>query len=68
MRRYGPGSRFTYSTTEPVVERRRDRRRLKRRQRLIDKGRRLASERDDLIAGGVDPAELEVPRAPEGDQ
>lgn len=32
----------------------------------MDEGRRLASERDDLIAAGVDPAELLVPLAPLG--
>lgn len=35
-----------------------------RRRRLTEQGRRLASERDDLIAQGVDPAELVVPLAP----
>lgn len=34
------------------------------RARLIEAGRRLASERDDLIADGVDPAALLVPDAP----
>jgi len=37
---------------------------------LLEQGRRLASERDDLIARGVDPGELLVPLAPyqeEGD-
>lgn len=29
-----------------------------------EEGRRLASEREDLIAEGVDPAEPVVPRAP----
>lgn len=28
---------------------------------LTEQGRRLASEREDLIAAGVDPAELHVP-------
>jgi len=32
---------------------------------LMEQGRRLASERDDLIAQGADPAELEVPLAPD---
>lgn len=32
---------------------------------LAETGRRLASERDDLIALGVDPAELEIPVHPE---
>lgn len=36
----------------------------KESQRLMENGRRLASERDDLIAAGVDPAELAVPIAP----
>lgn len=31
---------------------------------LMENGRRLASERDDLIAAGVDPADLIVPIAP----
>lgn len=31
---------------------------------LMENGRRLASERDDLIAAGVDPTELVVPLAP----
>lgn len=31
---------------------------------LLEEGRQLASERDDLIADGVDPAELKVPLAP----
>lgn len=31
---------------------------------VLEEGRRLASERDDLIASGVDPSELLVPRAP----
>lgn len=34
--------------------------------RLLEDGRRLASEREDLIAQGVDPAELLVPLAPAG--
>ena len=33
-------------------------------QPAVDRGRRLASERDDLITQGVDPAELEVPLYP----
>lgn len=33
-------------------------------RRLMEQGRQLASERDDLIAAGVDPAELAVPVAP----
>lgn len=32
--------------------------------RLAENGRRLASQRDDLIAAGVDPAELPVPLHP----
>jgi hypothetical protein len=31
---------------------------------LLEQGRRLASQRDDLIAQGVDPSELEMPLAP----
>lgn len=31
---------------------------------MMERGRRLASERDDLIAAGADPAELVVPLAP----
>lgn len=31
---------------------------------LVEQGRRLASERDDLITSGVDPADLLIPRAP----
>jgi hypothetical protein len=31
---------------------------------LLEEGRRLASDRDDLIARGVDPAELPIPLAP----
>lgn len=34
------------------------------RRNLEEEGLRLASERDDLIAEGVDPAVLEVPLAP----
>lgn len=34
------------------------------RDALVEEGRRLASERDDLIARGVDPAQLDVPRIP----
>lgn len=30
-----------------------------------ERGRRLASEREDLIASGVDPADLVVPLAPD---
>lgn len=33
---------------------------------LAEQGRRLASERDDLIAKGVDPSTLEVPLRPGG--
>lgn len=40
----------------------------RRRDRLTEQGRRLASERDDLIAQGVDPAELIVPLAPREDE
>lgn len=32
---------------------------------VLEEGRQLASEREDLIAGGADPAELEVPLAPD---
>jgi hypothetical protein len=32
--------------------------------RLAEEGRRLASERDDLVAAGVDPALLDVPVHP----
>ena len=32
---------------------------------LLEAGRTLASQREDLIAAGVDPAELEIPLAPE---
>lgn len=32
---------------------------------LAEQGRRLASEREDLIASGVDPAELAVPIHPD---
>lgn len=31
---------------------------------LMESGRRLASKRDDLIAAGIDPADLVVPLAP----
>lgn len=31
---------------------------------LAERGRRLASERDDLIAAGVDPGDLDVPLHP----
>lgn len=31
---------------------------------LMEEGRRLASQRDDLIAQGIDPAELAIPLAP----
>jgi hypothetical protein len=34
------------------------------RDGLMESGRKLASEREDLIAQGVDPAELEIPLAP----
>lgn len=34
---------------------------------LLEQGRRLASERDDLIANGVDPSELHIPLAPPGE-
>lgn len=33
---------------------------------IMEQGRRLASEREELIAQGVDPAALEVPLAPAG--
>lgn len=38
------------------------------RQKLRENGRRLASERDDLIAAGVDPSELLIPLAPIDDE
>ncbi len=31
---------------------------------LVERGRQLASERDDLIAQGVNPADLTIPLAP----
>lgn len=34
-------------------------------RRLAERGRRLASKREDLIAAGADPAELPVPLHPE---
>lgn len=34
-------------------------------RRLAERGRRLASTREDLIASGVDPAELPVPLHPD---
>jgi hypothetical protein len=37
------------------------------RAALREQGRQLASERDDLIAAGVDPSELAIPIAPEED-
>jgi hypothetical protein len=36
------------------------------RDELAEEGRRLASEREDLIAAGVNPAELAVPLHPSG--
>lgn len=33
-------------------------------RRFMEQGRQLASERDDLIAQGVDPADLVIPIAP----
>jgi len=33
--------------------------------RIAEQGRRLASEREDLIAAGVDPSLLEVPLHPD---
>jgi hypothetical protein len=36
----------------------------RQRRRLAEEGRRLASQREDLIAQGVDPAELEIPLHP----
>jgi hypothetical protein len=47
---------------------RRENRRLRAREaELLEEGRRLASERESLVAAGADPAALEVPLAPEGD-
>jgi DNA-binding helix-hairpin-helix protein with protein kinase domain len=40
------------------------RRQWRRYARLAEQGRELASARDDLIAAGVDPAELPVPLHP----
>jgi hypothetical protein len=40
------------------------RRQWRRFKRLSEQGRRLASQREDLIAAGVDPAELPVPLHP----
>lgn len=40
------------------------RRQWRRYARLAERGRELASARDDLIASGVDPAELPVPLYP----
>lgn len=37
---------------------------VKRERDLMERGRRLASERDDLIADGADPIDLIVPRYP----
>lgn len=34
------------------------------RDHLLEQGRRLASQREDLIAAGVDPADLLIPLAP----
>jgi hypothetical protein len=31
----------------------------------VERGRRVASEREDLIAAGVDPSELVIPLAPD---
>lgn len=42
--------------------------RADRRRRLLEEGRRLATRRDDLIAAGVDPADLLIPLAPDADQ
>lgn len=40
----------------------------RRRPSLAEQGRRLASEREDLIARGVDPADLEVPLYPDDEE
>lgn len=40
--------------------------RVEQAQNVTEQGRRLANERDDLIAAGVDPAELAAPVAPDG--
>lgn len=40
------------------------RRQRRKHERLAERGRRLASRRDELIAAGVDPAELPVPLYP----
>lgn len=39
-------------------------RQLRKWRRLAERGRRLASQRDDLIAAGIDPAELAIPLHP----
>lgn len=36
-----------------------------RREYLAGEGRRLASQREDLIAQGVDPGELDIPIHPD---
>lgn len=36
-------------------------------ERAVAEGQRLASEREDLVARGVDPSELEVPLYPDDD-
>lgn len=41
-----------------------DARKRREQYELLEQGRRLASERDDLIAQGVNPSELLVPLAP----
>lgn len=38
----------------------------RKRARLAEQGRRLASTREDLIASGVDPADLVIPLHPDG--
>lgn len=40
---------------------------VRERTQLAEEGRRLASERDDLITRGVDPADLLIPLYPQED-
>lgn len=56
----GCGWRFSYD----VPEARAREVWAKDERHLMEQGRRLASRRDDLIAQGADPSELEVPLAP----
>lgn len=64
---HGPGVALVYSYG-PALWRRlpwvRRRRQVKDQLDLIESGRRLASERESLIAAGVDPADLAIPLAP----